>query len=73
MINIEELIPLLKKGWVAMDKDGAWWWFENEPEKIDNGWFPSAWGEYYFRLNDCIAVRPIAPAENWKTSLRKIG
>lgn len=75
MINIEDLIPLLRKGWVAMDEDGAWWWFENEPEKIDkeNRWFPSVWGEYYFRINDCIAVRQIAPVKDWKMSLRKVG
>ena len=27
MINIQDIIPFMKKGWVAMDEDGEWnWW-----------------------------------------------
>lgn len=24
--------------YIAMDEDGTWWWFENEPRKVGNGW-----------------------------------
>jgi hypothetical protein len=24
--------------YIAMDEDGTWWWFENEPHKTGNGW-----------------------------------
>lgn len=34
-IEIEELIPLLKGGYVAMDKDGDWNWFSDTPEMKD--------------------------------------
>ena len=27
MIKIEQLLPLLKNGWVAMDSDNTWMWF----------------------------------------------
>ena len=30
-ITIDELIPLLKKGWVAMDEDGVWGWYSTRP------------------------------------------
>ena len=26
-IKIEELIPFMKKGWVACNNDGTWWWY----------------------------------------------
>lgn len=26
--------------WLAMDKDGEWWWFENEPELRESWWEP---------------------------------
>lgn len=24
--------------WLAMDEDGEWYWFENEPYRSDNAW-----------------------------------
>lgn len=30
-ITIYELLPHLKKGWVAMDKDGQWVWYKIKP------------------------------------------
>ena len=30
-ITIYDLLPLLKSGWVAMDKDKRWFWYTNEP------------------------------------------
>lgn len=31
MINIQDIIPFMKKGWVAMDKSGQWWWYNEKP------------------------------------------
>ena len=31
MIKITDLIPMLKNGWVAMDNNGAWWWYNEKP------------------------------------------
>lgn len=30
-ITIYELLPLLRKGFVAMDEDGEWWWYSAKP------------------------------------------
>lgn len=31
MIKIEQLLPLRKEGWVAMDADGCWYWYSEKP------------------------------------------
>lgn len=67
-IDIKVLLPLLKKGWVAMDKDGRWNWYKEKPyiEK------------FYFCWNTgspaaCIGGFNIKPADNWETSLMECG
>lgn len=30
MINIQDIIPFMKKGWVAMDKNGEWGWYSEK-------------------------------------------
>ena len=30
-MKIQELLPHLKKGWVAMDEDGRWVWYKIKP------------------------------------------
>ena len=67
-IDIEFLLPLLKKGWVAMDKNGSWHWYKEKPyiEK------------YYYSWNSgspvCfIGGFNIKPAENWEESLQECG
>lgn len=65
-IDIEVLLPLLKKGWVAMDEDGDWYWYEKKPRICGNLW-----------LNGSICKIPVAfnikPAENWEESLQECG
>ena len=67
-IDIKVLLPLLKKGWVAMDKNGSWHWYKEKPyiEK------------YYYSWNSgspvCfIGGFNIKPAENWMDSLQECG
>ena len=66
-IDIKVLLPLLKKGWVAMDETGFWYWHKNKPSKRKEGW----------RTKDGIAGDLVAfnikPAENWETSLMECG
>ena len=61
-IDIKVLLPLLKKGWVAMDKDGAWCWYEKKPKIHQDLW-----------KNDFLYIFlsgfNIKPAENWGNSL----
>lgn len=34
LVEIDEIIPLLKKGWVACDDENGtgWYWYENKPD-----------------------------------------
>lgn len=71
MINIQDIVPFMKKGWVAMDEDGRWFWHENKPfiEKLKCAWFNYS--------GTCRMVNlgafDIAPADDWTKSLIKVG
>lgn len=64
-IDILEIMPFMKDGWVAMDKSGTWYWYDEEPY-IENG----AW------LNDGILSNlecfNIAPVSDWTKLLIKV-
>ena len=66
-IDIQVLLPLLKKGWVAMDETGFWYWHKNKPSKREEDW----------RTKDDIAGDLVAfnikPADNWEESLMECG
>lgn len=66
-IDIQVLLPLLKKGYVAMDESGFWYWHKNKPSKREEEW----------RAKDDIAGDLVAfnlkPAENWEDSLMECG
>ena len=64
-IDIEVLLPLLKKGWVAMDKDGIWRWYDKKPYIFQFSW-------KYVSLSR-LDVFNIKPAENWEESLMECG
>jgi hypothetical protein len=69
-IKIEQLLPLLKSGWVAYDKRGEWHWFRLKPKKysISGVWIGKAWSSCdFYQFN-------IAPFDgDWKDSLIKCG
>ena len=65
-IDITVLLPLLKKGWVAMDKDGAWCWYERKPKIHHDLWKNDS---IYIFLS-CFNLKP---AENWEESLQECG
>ena len=64
-IDIKELIPFIKDGWVAMDKCGEWYWHATKPERFRICWD----SEYSVCLND---IFDIAPADDWTKSLIKV-
>ena len=74
-ITIYDLIPLLKKGWVAMDEDGTWWWHKSKPSVDCNIYSRNYDGIW----SSCSSVRTldvfnIAPFDgDWKDSLIKVG
>ncbi len=65
-IKIEELIPKMKPGYVACNKDGTWWYHYSRPERSEFGWNNY---DYQTCLSDIINI---APAEDWTKSLIKI-
>lgn len=47
-MTIHELIPAIKKGWVACDKMGHWQWFSHKPSIEIDKWD----GERYWTIED---------------------
>ena len=68
MINIQDIAPFIKKGWVAYDNTG-WWWFPKKPFIKGDEWFFIGNGEAI----DINVVFDIAPADDWTKSLIKVG
>lgn len=71
MINIQDIIPFMKKGWVAMDKSGEWWWFPVEPYMVCDEWLFRG-GDGYKEAIHISAMFDIAPADDWIKSLIKV-
>jgi hypothetical protein len=68
MINIQDIIPFMKKGWVAMDEDGDWYWYPLVPDTGFNGeWRCNAVQSTY-----TLKAFDIAPADDWTKSLIKV-
>lgn len=65
-IGIEVLKPFLRKGWVAMDPNGSWYWFDEKPFICWSLWKQTASYEGLRAFN-------IKPAEDWKNSLQECG
>lgn len=68
-ITIYDLIQLLKSGWVAMDEDGTWCWFSEEPSKGTTMWLWEG-DSMYSTLEKVFSIRPFDG--DWKDSLIKI-
>lgn len=66
-ITIYDLLPLLKKGYVAMDEDAGWFWYDRLPDILDNEWWNV--GKKVSNL-DCFNIAPFDG--DWKDSLIKV-
>ena len=66
-IDITVLLPLLKKGWVAMDEDGTWYWYEKKPRISYVNWVVEI---CFCRTLEGFNIKP---AENWEESLMECG
>lgn len=75
-IKIEELIPFMKKGWVACDKDGTWRFWTTLPllEDFYTYWqFDLDYITEESEAENLSVIFNITPAEDWTKSLIKIG
>ena len=71
-ITIYDLLPLLKKGYVAMDNNGNWWWYKSKPRvsKRYKSW--KAVNGQNMKLNT-FEKKDISPFDgDWKDSLIKV-
>lgn len=69
-IKITDITPFMRKGWVAMDKDKRWWWYNKKPYKWGvRGYWLVKNGEQGIIDWDTF---DIAPADDWTKSLIKI-
>lgn len=67
-IDIQELIPYLKRGYVSMDKDGTWLYCKNKPKKEDQWWIPqNCW---FICLDTMFDIKEV---QDWEKSLIKVG
>ena len=67
IIEIEQLMPILVRGYVAMDKSGHWVWFLTKPIIEGNIWV-SPKCDNYVVLSDCFRIKPV---DYWTKSLRR--
>lgn len=68
-ITIYDLLPLLKPGWVAMDDNKRWWWYNVMPAP--------KYGIWIVKIQDecsLLSEFNIAPFDgDWKDSLMECG
>ena len=72
MINIKDVVKLLKPGYVAQDRNGDIYWYEKKPHIIGNTWyqFPGACESF----KDFGCLQEIEPwCEDWRESLIEVG
>ena len=67
-IDIEALLPLLKKGWVAMDALGLWRWYQEKPDRGSLEWKNNS-----IVLSERLSSFNIKQAKKWETSLMECG
>lgn len=71
-IKIYELLPLLRKGYAAMDKNGEWWWYSAKPDvdtELSTRWHGLACE--VAPLSDSFNIVPFDG--DWKDSLMECG
>ena len=74
MINIQDIIPFMKEGWVAMDSNGIWRWYDRKPIKDSfDGmrWLLNEKSDWHGFSE--LESFDIAPADDWTKSLIKVG
>ena len=69
-IKITDIIPFMRKGWVAMDKDGRWWWYKRKPSINNLNVYWLSKGVPGIIDKDTF---DIIPADDWTKSLIKVG
>lgn len=69
-IDIKELIPFMRDGWVAMDIDYSWRWFNSKPD-MQSCYWNTPEDDMFCEINAFAFC--IKPAKDWTKSLMKVG
>ena len=74
-IKIEEIIPYMNDGWLAMDKSETWHFFLEKPtiKKCKHCGYPYEWTTETKEKYNMLPTFNIAPAKDWTKSLIKVG
>ena len=79
-IDIKELIPYMRDGWVACDISGDWVWFSKKPIMIINDryeclncWMPALNSKMQHITYRNEMFRKIKKPKDWTKSLIKVG
>ena len=67
-IKIQDIFPLLKPGWVAMDKNGIWRWYAIKPRISYDMWYRG--GCSIVKISDCFDL--LLFEGDWKDSLMEV-
>lgn len=67
-IKIQDLLPLLRKGWVAFDRYGILWLFRVQPILYQSDWVGDG---MEINLSDMLNIAPYDG--DWKDSLMECG
>ena len=68
-ITIYDLLPLLRKGWVAMDKDGSWGWYRTRPYQVGGSFWVNN-GDRDSSMFFCFRIKRFKGG--WRDSLIKV-
>ena len=67
----KNIAPYMRKGWVAMDEDGQYWWYKRKPRKLKHYW------NIKILKGDDICYLPklfnIESVDDWTKSLIEVG
>lgn len=67
----KNIAPFMRPGYVAMDKDGMWWWYTYKPICYLSGevWRANKNSDYTY-LSYAFNIEPV---EDWTKSLIEVG
>ena len=65
----KNIAPYMDEGYVAMDKDCSWWWFNVKPTIDDDGWIVHDSG-CNFLIRHSVDIEPV---DDWTKSLIEVG
>lgn len=69
-MKIQELLPHLKKGWVAMEEDGQWYWYKCKPRCARKAGYWYNKSQFWVCFNEVLKIEFDG---DWKDSLMKCG